>query len=340
MIWLTWRQFRAQGIVAGAALAALAVALIVTGPHLADLYTNSRLAACHAGCAAEATNFINQVKGSAAEIVFYAGIFLLYAVPAIIGMFWGAPLLTRELEAGTFRLAWNQSVTRTRWIAVKLALIGLAAMATAGLLSLMTSWWAAPLYRAAQKSGQNALSINKFAPTMFGATGIAPIGYAAFAFALGVTIGVLVRRTLPAMALTFALFAAIQILWPGYVRPHLSTPVTTTEPLNTVFFTAMGDYDHGILLLQAGSFQGLGGDWVLHSWPVNATGQTVARAPQPCVSASGDFLQCLSRNGVRMAVSYQPTSRYWAFQWYDTGIFLVLALGLGGICYWRIRRVS
>ena len=41
-------------------------------------------------------------------------------MPALIGAFWGAPLITREFEAGTFRLAWNQSVTRARWLAIKL----------------------------------------------------------------------------------------------------------------------------------------------------------------------------------------------------------------------------
>ena len=60
-------------------------------------------------------------------------------------MFWGAPLVARELETGTFRLAWTQSVTRTRWLAVKLALVGLASMAVAGLLSLILTWWSSPI---------------------------------------------------------------------------------------------------------------------------------------------------------------------------------------------------
>jgi hypothetical protein len=195
MIWLTWRQLRAQAIVAGAALVAVAIALTATGPHLAALFDSNGLATCRTSCSADAANFINQVKGSSTELIFYGSTFLMYAIPALIGLFWGAPLVTRELECGTFRLAWNQSVTRSRWIAVKLGLIGLAAMATAGLLSLMTSWWASPLYQAAVKDGQNALSINKLAAPLFGATGIAPVGYAAFAFALGVTAGVLIRRT-------------------------------------------------------------------------------------------------------------------------------------------------
>jgi hypothetical protein len=48
MMWLTWRQFRAQAIVAAAALAVVAIALAVTGPHLADLYASSGVATCQA----------------------------------------------------------------------------------------------------------------------------------------------------------------------------------------------------------------------------------------------------------------------------------------------------
>jgi hypothetical protein len=52
------------------------------------------------------------------------------------------------------------------------------------------------------------------------------------------------------------------------------------------------------------------------------------------------FIQCLEGHGIHMAVTYQPGSRYWALQWCETGAFLALALGLGGVCYWRIRRLS
>src|SRR4029453_3689224 len=69
-------------------------------------------------------------------------------LPPLSGLFWGAPLITRELEAGTHRLVWNQSITRTRWLAVKLAVTGLAAMTAAGLGSLVVSWWASPIDKA------------------------------------------------------------------------------------------------------------------------------------------------------------------------------------------------
>src|SRR5260370_311817 len=146
MIWLTWRQFRAQAIAAAAALAILALIFGLTGPHLAHLYDVSGLATCRASCSGLTAGFLDSVKSDAIYPVLYiAGVMLLYVTPGVIGVFWGAPLVTRELEAGTFRLAWNQSVTRTRWMAAKLALTGLAAMVTSRLLSLVVTGPATPL---------------------------------------------------------------------------------------------------------------------------------------------------------------------------------------------------
>jgi hypothetical protein len=145
MIWTTWRQFRAQAIVAGALIAVIAVVLLVSGLSLAAAYNDAGLNSCHASCATDASNFINTLRGSSYQLLFYGGIGILYLAPALIGLFWGAPLIARELETGTSRLSWNQSVTRTRWTVAKLGVVGLAAVATAGLISLMVSWWASPI---------------------------------------------------------------------------------------------------------------------------------------------------------------------------------------------------
>jgi len=111
MIWLTWRQFRAQAIAAAAALVVLAVIFGVTEPHLAHLYHVSGLATCRTNCAALSSTFVANMKADAIyPVPFIAGLGVLYLAPALIGLFWGAPLVTRELEAGTFRLAWNQSL--------------------------------------------------------------------------------------------------------------------------------------------------------------------------------------------------------------------------------------
>src|SRR6201986_2878374 len=203
MIWLTWRQFRVQALTAATLLVAVAISLGATGPHLASRYDASGLGGCQGGtCAGVASTFLTQLAATRAyPFVYSLGLVLIIATPALLGIFWGAPLIARELETGTYRLAWNQSVTRTRWLTVKLALTGLAAMAVTEALSLMHAWWADPISKAvAPGGGASVLSGNRFSWLIFASHGITPLGYAAFAFALGAAAGVLIRRTLPALA--------------------------------------------------------------------------------------------------------------------------------------------
>ena len=194
MIRFTWLRFRAQALVALGALAVLAVVLLVTGIRLADAY-DTAVAACklHNDCAQALELFPSNGYLTASNLLHP----LVIAVPCVLGMFWGAPLVAREFETGTYRLAWTQGSTRTRWLAVKLALVGAASMAVAGLLSLIVTWWSGPI--AAAQAGA------RIDPGIFSESGIAPVGYAAFAFAFGVTAGLLIRRTLPAIAVTLAI---------------------------------------------------------------------------------------------------------------------------------------
>jgi hypothetical protein len=345
MIWLTWRQFRAQAIAAAAALAVIAIALAVTGTQLAHLYDISGIAACqaHSDCGTVTNSFMNQVKASATYKALYdGGVAILYAVPAIIGVFWGAPLVTREIEAGTFRLAWNQSVTRTRWLAAKLGLIGLAAMVTAGLLSLMIGWWASPVDHAlASPQGRNGTSgINRFVPLLFGARGITPIGYAAFAFALGVTAGVLIRRPIPAMAATLAGFAAVQITMADVIRQHLVAPVHAMVALSAANIYGVGNTDSGGMLVQARPSVTQTGAWILSSQVIDKTGHPF-RGPFTQACLGRNFAKCTASIGqlhLRQRITYLPASRYWSLQWREALIFGVLALLLSGICFWAINR--
>ena len=161
MIWLTWRQFRAQAVTAVAALALFAILLAVTYPQLASLYATTGFAGCHGGsCGELADAFLGQVSNltpfggpqairllpagaNLYVIVYTVGILFILIAPAITGVFWGAPLIARELESGTGRLTWNQSITRARWLTVKLALTGTAALAVSAREPLL----AAPVNR-------------------------------------------------------------------------------------------------------------------------------------------------------------------------------------------------
>ena len=235
MIWLTWRQFRVQALTAAAALAGFAILLAATGPHLASRYAASAITGCHGfGCQTAAITFLSQLQATSLyPIVYLLGLALILVAPAIIGIFWGAPLIARELETRTFALAWNQSITRTRWLAVKLTLTGLAAMAVTEALSLSYAWWADPIRKALDLGGSTSLfSGSRFSPLIFATHGITPLGYAAFAFTLGTTIGALIRRTVPAMAVTLAIFAAVQIAMPLGIRPHLIPPDHTIATID------------------------------------------------------------------------------------------------------------
>jgi len=342
MIWMTWRQFRPAAISAGAALIALATAVAATRPTLLSLYTSAGLPACHTACATDAQKFLSSVQFNYTEYIRFACIGIMYLVPAIIGLFWGAPLIARELDSGTFRLAWSQSVTRARWATVKLGLIGAAAILTAGLMSLLVGWWSSPLYQAANQAGPNILSISRLSGTLFSTTGIVPLGYAAFAFALGAAVGLLLRRTLPAMAVTVAVFVAIQVLVPMLVRPHLIPPVQTTQAPSTAQIGGVDAIGQGVFVSVLG-INGQRGAWILGNRVVDAAGQTLTTLPGACVhflqnGNSSGFLSCLTRDGIKFAVSYQPASRYWELQSAETGMYLVLAAGLGGLCYWAVRR--
>ena len=343
MIWLSWRQFRVQAIVGAAIAGVLAIVLVPTGAHLASRYAAAGLTSCHATCGSLAANFVNSVKFSGDGIIFYAGIALLYLAPAFIGMFWGAPLVSREIESGTLRLAWNQSVTRGRWIVVKLAVVGLAAAALTGALSLLVTWWASPVDTALNLgSGGNSLfSFNRMDPLVFAARGVVPLGSAAFAFALGVAIGVLVRRTLPAMAITLVLFAAVQVLVPSVVRPHLLPPATATAPINigTAGIDIQSDGSGPGVITVMGSIS-VPGAWILSEHAVRPDGQPFsATAPRACLGSN--FQPCntwLASLHLRERAIYQPASQFWPLQWLELGIYLILAAGLGWLSVWQVRR--
>jgi hypothetical protein len=338
MTWMTWRQFRAQAVAAAAILAVLAIALAITGSALAADASRAGLPACQANCGAVASAFLSQIKAGVFPALFYAGIVLMYLAPGLIGIFWGAPLIAREFEAGTSRLGWSQSVTRTRWTLTKLALIGLAAMAAAGLLSLMVTWWASPINDALQYSSSGiSVNVTRMEPIVFGARGVVPLGYAALAFVLGVTVGVLIRRTVAAMAITLAAFVAVQVLVPILVRPHLLAPEQATRPLNPAINEMIITSTGQMTLIGPASVPG---GWVLTDQTITPAGR-VFTGPATSACAGQDFQACshwIAGQHLRQLITYQPASRFWPLQWIETAMYMVLAIALGGICVWQVRR--
>jgi ABC-type transport system involved in multi-copper enzyme maturation permease subunit len=331
MIRFAWLRFRTQALVALGVLAVLAVVLAVTGIPLAHAY-HTAVAACEQqrhDCAGALSTFPVNRDGTMFGLLSA----LVIAVPALVGMFWGAPLAAREFETGTFRLAWTQGITRTRWLAAKLGLLGVFSMAVSGLLSLMVTWWSSPI---------RTVKMSPLNPADFHSAGLVPVGYAAFAFALGVTAGLFIRRTLPAMAVTLAIFAAVIIVFPIWVRPHLTPPAQITVPLSSTSINGFEQFSDGRMLVMTGP-PDLPGAWVLSTQLITQAGRPASTVPaaQACAANTSSFQTCgayVESLHLRQTVTYQPASRYWPLQWLETGIYLALALVLAGLSLWWIRR--
>jgi hypothetical protein len=246
----------------------------------------------------------------------------------LVGLFWGAPVVAREIEQGTHRLAWTQGVTRRRWFGTKMALIGPVTAAWGALFALLVTWWSSPLVKA---------SDDRFGLGIFDLRGIAPIGYVLFALALGVAAGAVIRKTLPAMAVTLGGFVVVRAVVDAFVRPHYMAPKTIS---------------YGLF---APSPRAGMGDWVVRSTVIDPTGQIAAghaiRLTPESLSAlcpgAGNQVQippkdivgrCLTRLGVHVVDKYQPGSRYWLFQSIELTLFIALAAGLIALAMWWVRR--
>jgi hypothetical protein len=318
MTWLVWRQHRNQTYFAAAALALFAVVLLVTGVQMASQY-QSAVTSCTASHTCD--NLANTLSLGNPVVGLLVNLTLL--VPCLLGVFWGGPLVARELEAGTGQFAWMQSITRSHWLTVTAGWTLLAAAVWSGAVSALVTWWCSPV---------NALSQQNFQPGQFDIQGIVPVGYALFAVALGTAAGALLRRTVPALATTVGIFVVVRIVIAEYLRPHYMTALSMTYKIIA---------GHVAPVLR-------GSDWVVSRGVAGPGGQVLSGQVHSGlgVSINGAFItlppackalmfqgplqtmSCLSAHGYRLFITYQPASRYWAFQGIETGIFVFLAAAL------------
>ncbi|HVV08678.1 ABC transporter permease subunit [Amycolatopsis sp.] len=328
MTWLTWRQFRTSALSVFSGLAVIGVVLGITGPQLAGR-----------------TDFSDQ------DFLYNGTILLVYVLPAIIGVFWGVPLVTRELENGTHSLVWNQTITRKRWLGTKLGAGVLTAMIAAGLLSLAVTWWAGPIDALAAQSTDRSM-VSRMSPVVFAARGIVPIGYAAFAFVLGVAVGIVLRRTVTAMAVTLVLFVGVQLAVPLLVRPYLLPAVNETVAITASNVLGISGDNQGVI--QNIVVQEPAGAWMLTDETVDPSGKAVSPLPdvvQNCapkpgqggLPEPGSAATCIAKLndlGYHQQLAYQPASRFWALQWIELGLFLVLSAFVGWFSFRRLRHLA
>lgn len=334
MIWMVWRQHRKQVLFALLGIALLAALLVPSGLEMHKSFDDNGLAACLAtvdnmewvqldlpddnGCAATVSQFANRFEGQVPLAM------LLVFLPLLLGLFLGAPLVASEVEHGTHRLVWAQSVTRRHWAVIKFGFVCVSALALAAAYAALATWWITPL---SQATGLG------FDWLIFDQQGFVPLGYTLFAVSLGIFAGTVWHRVLPAMAVTLAGFIGLRIAVAAFARPRFLPP---REHAYSVF----GDRQPNPV----------DGNWVISQDVHDAAGRmldartTALCAPPPTASPSPGATPepnfCLDQYGVGAynLETYQPADRFWLFQSIETGLFAGLALLLLAFAIYRVRR--
>ena len=304
MIWVGWRQQRTETLIAAAIFAALAALVVPTGIEMASAYHHDGLSAC---LGAHTTDSCSQAIGAfttrfepLSNLVAWVTV-----VPGLLGGLLAAPFLL-ELESGTYRLAWTQSITRRRWIAAKLGLAVTAAVLAAVALTALMTWWRAPF---AHLNGRLDNSI-------YDSEGTVVVGYTLFALGLALAVGVIWRRAVPALVVAFVGYMAARIFVDTWLRQRFMTPRTVTWPFSS------------------GEPSILHHAWVLTVWPSDRVGHRVSVQAGPCLRVIGGVRRavnpsCLSQHGGAFSHAvFHPASRFWAFQGIETGLFAGTAIVL------------
>jgi hypothetical protein len=320
MLWVAWRRYRSALVATLTILAVLAAYLLARGQQIRHAY--AVVVACAPQDSPHCRFAFDDFQNRYGNIGLLAA--LLLWLPGLIGAFAGAPLLARELETGTFRYAWTQGVGRMRWL-VGLVVPGvLGVAATSGLLGVLLTWYERPLL-------QSGLD-QRLHVSVFPLTGVAVIGWGVLAYCLGVLAGLVLRRVVPALAVTLVVWTGLQYL-ASQLRQHYLAPLRTPSlhlsnhslPVDQ-WWTQGGVRVGNDRINQA--LQAIGVESVGNGQGFRAH---VGTGPQ-------DPIQYLVQHGFTQWTSYQPDRRYWPFQGIELGWLALLSAVLLGLAVWRVRR--
>ncbi|WP_290057660.1 ABC transporter permease [Amycolatopsis solani] len=329
MIWVSWRLHRAHLLTMLGVLVAGAGAIVVLRSAVLDDLASTGLASCVSQTLDKCSpSGAAKSFGEKWSTPFDIARAVILCTPALIGAFVGAPLFARELEQGTHVLAFTQSVSRTRWMAGKLLVALVPALAVLIVLQALVSWWLSA-------AGILGPFVNgPFTAFNFGIGNVSPVGYALFAFALGTFLGVATRRTLVAMTGGLAAFVVVRLALAGLVDRLVPAQRLEVTP------------DHPVTVHQDGSLV-LGEGWL------DAAGQPVSddRAQaliQACKTTTGGasntqegYLACLPKSGLaKRYADFVPESQAWQVHLADLAIYGGLAVLLLAGTAWVLRRQS
>jgi len=328
MAGVIWRQHRFALAGVAVLLGAVAVLLWIAGTTIHQSYANA-LACGSSGsvaCQQKDLAFLGSYG-------FLSNGIILQALPVLIGAFIGAPLLAREMETGTFRYAWTQGFGRWRWALAKLVSLAVAVTVPAYLFSLVLSWYYQP-YFATENQPLGLTEYTPFVPGLFDLHGVAFAGWTLAAFAIGALAGMLIRRVVPAIAATLAAYAGLAFAAATLLREQYLAPLVTTSASLPGSAWILGQWwtKGGVTLGPAAVDQAINSAWLKVNNPTQSGGGGGKYA---------DYLRVvryLSQHGYTYWTRYQPGSRFWPFQWIESGWLLALSVLLIAVTVWLVRR--
>lgn len=166
MTWLAWRQQRLP-VVAATILTCIYASLAIAARYDAEFTTITQL---------------------------FAGYLAIG-----VCLFWGVPLVARDLEQGTHRLAWTQSRTRRQWLTARIAVAAGGALAAAAALTAIVTWLLP------------APAVDPMTWYYYESHDLVPFTRVLFALTLGAALGALARNTHIAMAVSVPLLGIVQL---------------------------------------------------------------------------------------------------------------------------------
>lgn len=237
-------------------------------------------------------------------------------LPALVGLFWGAPLLGRDAELGTSRLVLTQDTGRGRWFTARFTIAATATVLLSGGLTLLFQWWRTPT---PGRLGEVSAGLNWYDTYVLDGSGPRVVTAALFGLAVGTAAGLLLRRVLPAMLVTFATVGVVGFAL-NFFRRTLVPPQVFQVPGGHSAVTAdrMWPYSSGF---------------------VTSSGEHASARNCGYVEESPALKECMaSHDYVAEYVKANPRGDFWTFQLLDISVHLVLAAALVALTAWLLRR--
>jgi hypothetical protein len=319
MVRATWLQHRATLIGLLVLFVACAATIILGAFGLHSMYAKYLAAGCTGRPIAIVTcaNTANYVASN--NDSFTVLITVLRALPVVVGLFVGAPLLSRDLESGTFRFAWTQSVGRVRYVFSSLLILAVVVVVIAAVLGLLLGGWYAH-----DLNVMNPNLENQWQPGSFCTTWFMLAAWTLCALSLGALMGAIVKRVVASMLLATLIVGGLAVASSLYLDRllRIGSLVTSRIPIAGVNTGTLDRVRQGHPLI-----------WLLRGWMTGPKGHVLGAQAVSYIEnrafATKNPSRWLSLHHDTFWVGYQTASRFWIYQGVVGGILIALAVACG-----------